>query len=170
MRGSCLRSSLAILSSSCSEWMLLLIPPIRRYNKLCNSALFVLWYYHCMDVIFDWNLGYMIYNGLITLWCCGFPFVEIRVILVYMIHTVQRMAIDFPKTFDFPAPRNLQEWSDHKIPRGFFGTHLAPLWSASLVLHSAVTSLPDPRIHLLKPPRVSSFHGEVPEGYGCWDC
>ena len=31
-----------------------------------------------MDVIFDWNLGNMIYNGLITLRLCGFPFVEIR--------------------------------------------------------------------------------------------
>ena len=31
-----------------------------------------------MDVIFDWNLGNMIYNGLITLWLCGFPFAEIR--------------------------------------------------------------------------------------------
>ena len=32
-----------------------------------------------MDVIFDWNLGNMIYNGLITLRLCGFPFVEIGV-------------------------------------------------------------------------------------------
>ena len=32
-----------------------------------------------MDVIFDWNLGNMIYNGLITLRRCGFPFAEIRV-------------------------------------------------------------------------------------------
>ena len=31
-----------------------------------------------MDVIFDWNLGNMIYNGLITLRLCGFPFTEIR--------------------------------------------------------------------------------------------
>ena len=31
-----------------------------------------------MDVIFDWNLGNMIYNGLITHRLCGFPFVEIR--------------------------------------------------------------------------------------------
>ena len=35
-----------------------------------------------MDVIFDWNLGNMIYNGLITLRHCGFPFVEIGVALV----------------------------------------------------------------------------------------
>ena len=35
-----------------------------------------------MDVIFDWNLGNMIYNGLITLRLCGFPFVEIRVVSV----------------------------------------------------------------------------------------
>ena len=27
-----------------------------------------------MDVIFDWNLGNMIYNGLITLRLCGFSF------------------------------------------------------------------------------------------------
>ena len=27
-----------------------------------------------MDVIFDWYLGNMIYNGLITLRLCGFPF------------------------------------------------------------------------------------------------
>jgi len=33
-----------------------------------------------MDVIFDWNLGNMIYNGLITLRLCGFPFVEIGVV------------------------------------------------------------------------------------------
>ena len=31
-----------------------------------------------MDVIFDWNLGNMIYNGLVTLRLCGFPFAEIR--------------------------------------------------------------------------------------------
>ena len=31
-----------------------------------------------MDVIFDWNLDNMIYNGLITLRLCGFPFSEIR--------------------------------------------------------------------------------------------
>ena len=31
-----------------------------------------------MDVIFDWDLGNMIYNGLITLRLCGFPFAEIR--------------------------------------------------------------------------------------------
>ena len=33
-----------------------------------------------MDVIFDWNLGNMIYNSLITLRLCGFPFVEIGVV------------------------------------------------------------------------------------------
>ena len=32
-----------------------------------------------MDVIFDWNLGNLIYNGLITLRRCGFPFAEIGV-------------------------------------------------------------------------------------------
>ena len=35
-----------------------------------------------MDVIFDWNLGNMIYIGLITLRLCGFPFVEIGVVSV----------------------------------------------------------------------------------------
>ena len=35
-----------------------------------------------MDVIFDWNLGNMIYNDLITLRRCGFPFAEIGVISV----------------------------------------------------------------------------------------
>ena len=35
-----------------------------------------------MVVIFDWNLGNMIFNGLITLRLCGFPFVEIEVVLV----------------------------------------------------------------------------------------
>jgi hypothetical protein len=35
-----------------------------------------------MDVIFDWNLGNMIYNGLITLQHCGFSFMEIRVVSV----------------------------------------------------------------------------------------
>ena len=69
---------LAILSSSCSKWMLLLISPMRQCNNLCNSTLFVLWYYHCMDVVFDWNLGNMIYNGHNTLRLCGFPFAEIR--------------------------------------------------------------------------------------------
>jgi hypothetical protein len=29
--------------------------------------------------------------------------------------------------FDILVPWNLQEWSDHKIPRGFFGTHHAPV-------------------------------------------
>ena len=33
-----------------------------------------------MNVIFDWNLGNMIYNGLITLRCYGFPLVEIGVV------------------------------------------------------------------------------------------
>ena len=33
-----------------------------------------------MDVIFDWNLGNMIYNGPITLRLCGFPFAEIGVV------------------------------------------------------------------------------------------
>ena len=33
-----------------------------------------------MDVIFDWNLGNMIYHGLITLRLCGFPIVEIGVV------------------------------------------------------------------------------------------
>ena len=32
-----------------------------------------------MDVIFDWNLGNMIYNDLITLQHYGFPFAEIGV-------------------------------------------------------------------------------------------
>ena len=59
--------------------MLLLISPMRRCNNLCTSALFVLWYYRSMDVIFDWNLGNMIYNGLITLRHCGFPFAKIGV-------------------------------------------------------------------------------------------
>ena len=35
-----------------------------------------------MDVIIDWNLGNMIYHGLITLQLCGFPFTEIGVVLV----------------------------------------------------------------------------------------
>ena len=35
-----------------------------------------------MDVIIDWNLGNMIYNGLITLRRCGLPFVEIGVVSV----------------------------------------------------------------------------------------
>ena len=35
-----------------------------------------------MDVIFEWNLGNMIYNGLITLRLCGFPFTEIGVVSV----------------------------------------------------------------------------------------
>jgi len=35
-----------------------------------------------MDMIFDWNLGNMIYNGLITLRLGGFPFAEIGVISI----------------------------------------------------------------------------------------
>ena len=31
-----------------------------------------------MDVVFDWNLGNMIYNGHNTLRLCGFSFAEIR--------------------------------------------------------------------------------------------
>ena len=38
-----------------------------------------------MDVIFDWNLGNMIYNGLITLRLCGFPFAKIGVVSVVFI-------------------------------------------------------------------------------------
>ena len=57
-----------------------LILPMRRCNNLCNSALFVLWYYRCMDVIFDWNLGNMICNDHNTLRHCGFPFAEIGVV------------------------------------------------------------------------------------------
>ena len=71
---------LVILSSSYSEWMLLLIPPMWRCNNLCNSILFVLWYYRCMDVIFDWDLGIMTYNSHDTLRLCGFPFAEIGVV------------------------------------------------------------------------------------------
>ena len=63
---------------SYSEWMLHLIPPMRRCNNLCNSALFVLWYYRCMDVVFDWNLGNTIYNDHNTLRLYGFPFAKIR--------------------------------------------------------------------------------------------
>ena len=37
-----------------------------------------------MDVIFDWNLGNMIYHGLITLQLCGFPFAEIGVVSTYI--------------------------------------------------------------------------------------
>ena len=35
-----------------------------------------------MDVILDWDLGNMIYYGLITLQLCGFPFAEIGVVSV----------------------------------------------------------------------------------------
>ena len=35
-----------------------------------------------MDVVFDWNLGNMIYNGHNTLRRCGFPFAEIGVISI----------------------------------------------------------------------------------------
>jgi hypothetical protein len=34
-----------------------------------------------MDVVFDCNLGNKIHRGLITLRLCGFPFVEIEVVL-----------------------------------------------------------------------------------------
>jgi hypothetical protein len=54
---------------------------MRRCNKLCNSALIVLWYYRCMDMVFDWNLGNKIHRGLNTLRLCGFPFVEIEIVL-----------------------------------------------------------------------------------------
>jgi hypothetical protein len=49
------------------------------------------------------------------------------------------MTIDFPEMFDIPAPWNLQERSDHKIQREFFGTHFALLRSpSSLVFCSAL--------------------------------
>ena len=35
-----------------------------------------------MDVIIDWDLGNMIYYGLITLRLCGFPIAEIGVVSV----------------------------------------------------------------------------------------
>ena len=38
-----------------------------------------------MDVIFDWNLGNMIYNGFITLRLCGFLFAEIGVVAVSVV-------------------------------------------------------------------------------------
>ena len=42
-----------------------------------------------MDVVFNWDLGNMIYNGHITLRLCGFPFMEIRSLhshpLTYMV-------------------------------------------------------------------------------------
>ena len=34
------------------------------------------------SLIYDWNVGNMIYNGLITLRRCGFPFAEIEVVSV----------------------------------------------------------------------------------------
>jgi hypothetical protein len=45
-----------------------------------------------MDVIFDWKLGNMIYNGLITLRLFGFPFAEIGVVSIgaMMNHGVTR--------------------------------------------------------------------------------
>ena len=43
-----------------------------------------------MDVIFDWNLGNMIYHGLITLQLCGFPFTEIGVVSVLTTKSAQK--------------------------------------------------------------------------------
>ena len=44
-----------------------------------------------MDVIFGWNLGNMIYNGLITLRLYGFPFAEIRSLQAPVAVTTQRL-------------------------------------------------------------------------------
>ena len=38
-----------------------------------------------MDVIIDWNLGNMIYHGLITLRLYGFPIAEIGVVSLHVI-------------------------------------------------------------------------------------
>ena len=47
-----------------------------------------------MDVIFDWNLGNMIYNGLITHQLCGFPFAEIRVVsIVHLIKATNALML-----------------------------------------------------------------------------
>ena len=55
-----------------------LLPPMRRCNNLCNSALFVLWYYDVWMWYSTRNLGNMICNGLIALQLCGFSFAKIR--------------------------------------------------------------------------------------------
>jgi hypothetical protein len=43
-----------------------------------------------MDVIFDWNLGNMIYHGFITLRLYGFPFAEIGVVSSALHHASQQ--------------------------------------------------------------------------------
>ena len=51
-----------------------------------------------MDVIFDWNLGNMIYNGLITLRLCTFPFTKIGVVSVgirdILVHRTKPLEMD----------------------------------------------------------------------------
>jgi len=47
-----------------------------------------------MDVIFDWNLGNMIYNGLITLRLYGFPFMEIGVVLISSVENMPNSCIN----------------------------------------------------------------------------
>jgi hypothetical protein len=47
-----------------------------------------------MDVIFDWNLGNMIYNDLITLRLCGFSFVENEVISVPKDRELKNQSMD----------------------------------------------------------------------------
>ena len=57
-----------------------------------------------MDVIFDWNLSNMIYNGLITFRLCGFPFAEIRSFqfLSFFPHFSTCVAGDIPDNVDVP--------------------------------------------------------------------
>jgi hypothetical protein len=80
MRDSFRCSSLAIQSSSCSgcfaafnfrQWGDVIIYVFR---SICTLIITL---YGC---VIDWNLGNMIYNGLITHRLCGFPFVEIGVV------------------------------------------------------------------------------------------
>ena len=56
-----------------------------------------------MDVIFDWNLGNMIYNGLITLQLYGFPFAEIRSLQFARTHSIPLCAMKDPVLINSPG-------------------------------------------------------------------
>ena len=111
-----------------------------------------------MDVIFDWNLGNMIYNGLITLRRCGFPFTEIQVVSpdncpnLHVGFSLQysHQPLDNEGRCQLPMPQyqhmvSTIVWPDNFGDLSLFDDLLLPYtnppWAAFLVTHNYVTTL-----------------------------